>query len=128
MSKVIFLKDRMGENNMLIGEILEERMKCLGINIDELSEKSLIDKEVLIEIINNERTIDELELDFISQVLYCTQDYFKDSDIRKKDVLNCALNRGNSDVKSNIVKVKLQQFASDFEFLMTIYKETESGV
>jgi transcriptional regulator with XRE-family HTH domain len=119
-----------GEERMNVGGILKKRMKALGINSANLAEQSLVNESIINDIINNKISIDqidELDLEFISQILYCSPNYFANEEVRKKDIINSALNRGVSDKKSNNVKGKLQQFANDFAFLRSLKLESESG-
>ncbi|PSL96324.1 hypothetical protein C6C12_19180, partial [Clostridium botulinum] len=123
MGKVINLTDRCGGDKVRAGVLLKERMECLNVSVNKLSDLSLVEEDIITNIIEQNLSvedIDEMDLDFISQALYCTPEYFYDSKIREKDVINHCLNRGENNVRANLVKVKLQQFANDFEFLMTI--------
>lgn len=130
MGKLIKLTEQYGGRKMGIGYLLDERMKCLEFSVEKLSEVSLVEEDVIKDIINRDLSvddIDELDLDFLSQALFCTPQYFYDSKVREKDVINHCLNRGESNTKANLIKVKLQQFANDFEFLLEIKKGIESG-
>lgn len=114
---------------MYIGEIMQERMQALNISAEHLAEESLTDIELIDDILNNNKTLEDIEefdIEFISDVLYCSPEYFIDKEIRDKDILYSSLNRGVKDTKSNITKAKLQKFANDFSFLMEIVDEVES--
>lgn len=134
MSKVLpFVKHngkKEGEN-MYIGDVLKQRIDALGLNLDILSENTFIDESFLSKILCNEIKICDIEnvdLDIISQALYCTPEYFYSEEARKKDIVNAALNRGFSDVRSNMVKAKLQSFADDFFYLGELFNHNEGGI
>ncbi|CEP97583.1 Uncharacterised protein [[Clostridium] sordellii] len=113
---------------MVIGKILESRMNALGMNIDQLSDRSFVEKETIEEILNNRLGLDDIDmfdLEIISKCLYCNVNYFTDEKYRKKDIIHSSMNRGNNDTKSNNVKGQLQVIASDFIFLKQIMTEIQ---
>lgn len=113
-----------------IGGMVKARMEALGVSVSVLAEKTFMEESQINKILNNEVSfdqIDEADLDFISQVLYCKPDYFIDETAQRKDILSSSMNRGCSDVKSNIVKGKLQQFAEDYVFLWDLMNEIKGG-
>ncbi|WP_130055580.1 hypothetical protein [Bacillus thuringiensis] len=132
--KVISLKDRRakgGRKDMKIGSILKERMACFNITEERLCEEALIELEELQPILNNKVSysdIDEVSLSFISQVLYCSPEYFLNQQLRDKDLVSCSLNRGASTPKSNEVKGVLQMFSEDFSFLMELKEDLNGGM
>ncbi|MBU3089826.1 hypothetical protein KPL42_15175 [Clostridium gasigenes] len=129
MVRKVLIDMRVGGENMYIGILIKERMKALGISKDELVENSFVDEEIIDKLLDNKQSISEIDvmdMEFISETLYCKLDYFLDENVRKKDVLNNSLNRGSKSIKSNNVKVKIQDVMENFEMLYTIYEE--SGV
>jgi len=131
MYKKTLVDMRYGGVNMFIGNIMKERMTSLGITENELVEKSFVDEDIVNGLLSNAICVSEVDIDdidFISQVLYCTPEYFTERDVRDKDVLSSCLNRGCVSIKSNNVKVKIQSIMEDFEFMNSIYEEIESGV
>ena len=126
-----FIELRIGGEEMFIGEIVANRMKLLGLTTKVLSDETFIDEKLIKSLVNNKISINEMDfmdLEFISEALYCDVEYFLDEKKMEKDVLNSSLNRGTDSVKSNIVKVKLQSIMNDFDFISNIYRENESGV
>ncbi|WP_374717476.1 hypothetical protein [Neobacillus sp.] len=132
--KVIFLEDKrakIGGNNMKIGKILKERMDCFNISEEKLCEEALIESDELQAILNDEVSfseIDEVSLSFISQVLYCSPEYFTNQQLRDKDLVSSSLNRGASTPKSNEVKGILQMFSEDLSFLMELKEDLKGGI
>ncbi|MGL5151109.1 MAG: hypothetical protein ACRC7N_11115 [Clostridium sp.] len=119
-------KFRKGGKGMCIGTILQERMDYFKISKERLSEEALVDMEELNMIISNDISydkIDEITLEFISQVLYCKPQYFIDKTTRNKDLVNACYNRGKSTPKSNKVKGILQSFTEDLAFLCELQAE-----
>lgn len=115
-----------GGKGMCIGDVLQERMDYFKISKERLSEEALVDMEELSMILSNDISydeIDEITLEFISQVLYCKPQYFIDKVIRSKDLVNACYNRGKSTPKSNKVKGILQSFAEDLAFLCELQGE-----
>lgn len=113
-------KMRKGGENMYIGHVLQERMEYFKFSKEKLSEEALVDIDELNMILSNHIAydkIDEITLEFISQVLYCKPQYFIDKTIRNKDLVNACYNRGKSTPKSNKVKGVLQSFTEDLAFL-----------
>lgn len=129
MGHKVLINMRIGGAKMNIGSIMEQRMNALGISRDELIENSFVDEDIIDDLLNNNKTIDEidmLDMEFISEALYCKTEYFLNEKVREKDVLSNSLNRGKESIKSNNVKVKIQDIMNNFEMLNAIYKE--SGV
>ena len=121
----VYKKKKRGRK-MGIGNILKERMDYFRISKEQLSEEALIDIEELNMILCNEITfdeIDEITLEFISQIVYCKPEYFIDESVRSKDIVNACYNRGNSTPKSNKVKGILQSFTEDLAFLCELQVE-----
>lgn len=115
-----------GGKGMSIGSQLKERMEYFKISEEKLSEEALIDIEELNMILENKISydkIDDITLEFISQVLYCKPEYFIDESIRNKDLVNACYNRGNSTPKSNKIKGMLQSFTEDLSFLFELQGE-----
>ena len=113
-------KFRKGGRGMCIGSVLQERMDFFKISKERLSEEALVDMEELNMILSNDisyNEIDDITLEFISQVLYCKPQYFIDKATRNKDLVNACYNRGKSTPKSNKVKGILQSFTEDLAFL-----------
>lgn len=115
-----------GGENMYIGHVLKQRMDYFKISKEKLSEEALVDIDELNMILNDNITydnIDELTLEFISQILYCKPEYFINNSIRNKDLINACYNRGNSTPKSNKIKGILQSFTEDLSFLCELQSE-----
>ncbi len=118
-------KSENGGENMKIGNILKERMDYFGITKDRLCDEALVDSRELDSILNNSicyNDIDELTLEFISQVVYCKPEYFIDETIRQSDIVKGSYNRGDSTYKSNKIKGILQSFVDDLAFLTDLDK------
>lgn len=119
-------KVRKGGKGMCIGHVLQERMDYFKISKERLSEEALVDIEELNMILSNHISydkIDEITLEFISQVLYCKPQYFIDEVTRRNDLVNACYNRGKSTPKSNKVKGILQSFTEDLAFLCELQGE-----
>lgn len=113
---------------MYIGEILKSRMKALDIDVNMLADKSLVDTDLIEDILNDKLSleeIDEFDLELIAKSLYCDINYFVDEEYRKKDLIHSSMNRGCNDIKSNTVKGQLQVVANDFIFLKQIMSEIQ---
>lgn len=126
MYKISLVKIVYGGLDMFIGDIMKDRMESLGITECDLINKSLVDDDIVIGLLNNSLSISDVDIDdidFISQVLYCSPEYFTEKEVRKIDVLNSSLNRGTASIKSNNIKVKIQSIMEDFEFMESIYNE-----
>lgn len=122
----IYVLTKKGGEGMGIGHILQKRMDYFKISKEDLSELALVDLEDLNMILSNDISydkIDEITLDFISQILYCKPEYFINESIREKDMVNACYNRGNSTPKSNKVKGILQSFTEDLSFLFELQGE-----
>jgi hypothetical protein len=107
-------------NKRYIGELLINRMNSLGLSVEVLSDKSFVDKELLINILNNRVSFDEIaywDIDFISQCLYCSPEFFINEEERKRDVI---YSTGQNNHKVATVMGKLQQFTNDFEFIQSL--------
>lgn len=112
--------------NMYIGHVLKQRMDYFKISKEKLSEEALVDIDELNMILNDNITydnIDELTLEFISQILYCKPEYFINNSIRNKDLINACYNRENSTPRSNKIKGLLQSFTEDLSFLCELQSE-----
>lgn len=74
---------------MYIGGLLKQRMNLLGYtDIYVLSKESLVATDVIDDILNDKiqyENIDELDIDLISQTLYCKPKYWIDKKVRDKD-------------------------------------------
>lgn len=106
-----------------IGDLLKQRMKALGIEIDKLSNDSLVDKKIIEDLLINKisyEEIDQLDIDFIAQCLYCTSEYFIDEKVREKDIVYASIKQGHNHIEENLVKGKIQQMGADFEFIRCI--------
>lgn len=111
---------------MYIGHVLKQRMDYFKISKEKLSEEALVDIDELNMILNDNITydnIDELTLEFISQILYCKPEYFINNSIRNKDLINACYNRENSTPRSNKIKGLLQSFTEDLSFLCELQSE-----
>lgn len=125
-NKVVHLFDKdndEGGKKMYIGGILKQRMQDLNIGLRALADEALVEESQIRDILSDKLSISEIDLmdlDLIAQVLYCNLEYFTNEEIRKSDMINAAMNRGQANSKSNRVKGQLQQFANDFVFLRNL--------
>lgn len=105
---------------MFIGTILQERMNSLNKDTDSLSKDSFVDSDLIKKITNNIigiEDIDSYDLELISDVLFCSPEYFTDEKIRRSDLINSSYNRGTDTFKTAIAKGQIQNFARDFLFV-----------
>ena len=75
---------------MTIGNELNDRLDALGISFGEFCDMTMLDYSTLYDISVNKidlEDIDEFDLEVISNVLYCTPDYFSDLSVRNNDVV-----------------------------------------
>lgn len=116
---------------MKIGKLLEERMKILGISIDDLSNSTYIDVEILQGLYNNEldfNDIDEYDKKILCNALFCSEEYFINAKARKFDIVTSSVNRGKEQDEIAIkTKCKLQRFIKDFVFVNELRKESNNG-
>lgn len=114
---------------MYIGELLAQRMNLLGYtDTYTLSKDSLVATDIIENILDNKiqyENIDELDIQFISEVLYCSPEYWADEKIRKKDWI-IKMDKKNS--KTNNVIGKLQQFSIDFHCIRNLIKEINDEI
>lgn len=113
---------------MYIGELLKQRMNLLGYtDIYDLSKESLVATDVIEDILNDKiqyENIDELDIDLISQTLYCNSQYWIDKKIRDKDwIIVMNKDKDITSIKANTKIGELQQFSKDFKFLKDIEEE-----
>lgn len=114
---------------MAIGDIINDRMTCLGITAESLADECFIDEDYLIDIMNNKipiSKIDSFDIDMLSSALYCNPEYFYDSDERKKDVVFSSFNRGNDTCKSNMAKAHIQEYMRSYVFLKEIIEKDKN--
>lgn len=92
---------------MYIGELLKQRMELLGYtNTYSLFKDSLVATDVIEDILDNKiqyKDIDEMDLQFISEALYCSPKYWIDEKIRNKEWI----------FTTNINKDILEEFGVD---------------
>ena len=111
---------------MYIGRFLKERMELFNYSIESLSENSLVNAELINSLINNEVEIEnirKLDFELLSSALYCEPQYFLNESVRKNDLVNSSLNRGNDTFKSNLVKARLQSFVNDLFYINGLISE-----
>lgn len=111
---------------LYIGKDMRDRMKLLGLTVDELASKAFMEKETIDALIQNKITledIDEFDLSLICAVLHCNTSFFIDADAKEKDLLTASINRGGDNEKSMKVKAKIQDFMNDFIFITNILSE-----
>ena len=109
---------------MFIGKLLAQRMDLLGYtDTYTLSKDSLVATDIIEDILDNKiqyEDIDKMNLQFLSEALYCKPKYWIDKKVRDKDWI---LNMNNDNTKTNVVIGRLQQFNKDFQFLKNISEE-----
>lgn len=113
---------------LYIGKDMQARMKLLGLTVDEVADKTFMDKRQVDAIIKDKialEQIDEFDLALISSILHCKPEFFSDASVREKDLLCAAMNRGNDDGKSLKVKAKIQDFLNDFAFVNGVLTEED---
>lgn len=107
-----------------IGTYISERLELLKITKKELSNKTLIDENLLNDIIENKKKIDREEFDLylISNVLHCKPLYFYEKEVRKNDFLKNIIDKDDT-VDTIRVKIKIYKMMNDSNFVDEIYKE-----
>ena len=109
-----------------IGNVLQERIDLLGIDVSTLSKMTFMDEEVINDVINNKfafEEIDEFDLSLICSALHCDAQYFVNGEVRNKDLLISTMNRGKDSIKSKNVKAKIQDFMNDYAFVNEVMLE-----
>ncbi len=115
---------------MYIGGLLKQRMNLLGYtDIYDLSKDSLVATDVIEDILDDKmqyEDIDKLNIQFISEALYCETKYWIDKKVRDKDwIIAMNKNKDITSIKANIKIGELQQFSKDFQFLKNIAEDCE---
>lgn len=111
---------------LYIGSDVQDRMNLLGLNVEELADKTFLEENVVNAILNNEialEEIDEFDLSLICSVLHCRENFFTDVSVKEKDLLLASMNRGADNEKSMNVKAKIQDFMNDFAFVTDVLSE-----
>lgn len=109
-----------GGVKMSVGILINERLDKFGMTREQFVKASMLDEAVLNRIFDNSVSPDQLDyfdLSVISNVLFCTPEYFLDPNIRSQDVVSCCFNRGEDTHCSNITKAKLQSLVRDIAYL-----------
>lgn len=115
---------------MYIGEELQKRMDLLGLTTDEVANNAFMEKEDVDVIVQNKialEDIDEFDMELICSVIHCKPEFFTDANVREEDLLLASMNRDFDNEKSMKVKAKLQDFISDFAFVMDVSQEYSVG-
>lgn len=115
---------------LYIGEELQKRMNLLRLTADEVADKAFMEREDVEAIIQNRialEEMDEFDMELICGVVHCKPDFFTDADVREKDLLLTSIDGGFDNEKSMKVKAKLQDFMSDFAFVMDVSQEYTAG-
>lgn len=113
---------------LYIGKDIQDRMDLLGLTVEEVADKTFIEKNIINEIIQNEipiEDIDEFDLSLLCSILHCSENFFTDPEVRERDLLSASMNRGLDNKKSMNVKAKLQDFMNDFAFVSEIMSEVK---
>lgn len=113
---------------LYIGKELQDRMDLLGLTVEEVADKTFLEEDVIMAIINNEmplEDIDEFDFSLLCSVLHCQEDFFTNPEAREKDFLSASMNRGLDNEKPMNVKAKLQDFMNDFAFVTEILSEVK---
>ncbi|WP_131442794.1 hypothetical protein [Clostridium perfringens] len=92
-------------------------MEKLNISLEELSESSLVDRDIIYNFLNSKETdtklISIIDLEFLLEALYLPKDCI--------DKLND--NNINIYVNNSLIKSKIDLVMEDFDFLMKVYNE-----
>lgn len=103
-----------------IGKDLTSRMKSLGISADQLAKMTFIDDSIIESLMNDTYSYDDMD-DFdkklVCDALHCDEKYFDSKKVKSYDLLFATMNRGNDTVKSNLVKIKIQDYMRDYAFV-----------
>lgn len=111
---------------LFIGNEIKNRMNCLNISIEELSNKTFLDYNVISAIVNNKQAyeeIDDFNLSLICSVLHCRPEFFTEPLIRERDLLVNAMNQDIDNRKALDVKIKIQDFINDYSFINNILND-----
>lgn len=98
------------------------------MNLSELAQETFIDIRIIENILNDEINYDEIDQfdrELISSALLCQPNYWIDSKVREKDIVNASLNRGINDFNTNKIKAKVQQCTSDLFFLQSLIEKSK---
>ncbi len=109
-----------------IGNDVRERMEMLGLSVADVADRTFLEEDAILAILNNETALEEMEefdLSLICGVLHCREDFFSNSDAKEKDLLLASMNRGIDTVDSMNVKAKIQDFMDDFAFIEGVLSE-----
>lgn len=113
---------------LYIGKEVQDRMDLLGLTVKEVADKTFLEEDAVIAIINNEiplEGVEEFDFSLLCSVLHCREDFFTNPEVREKDLLSASMNRGLDDKKSMNVKAKLQDFMNDFAFVTDVLSEVK---
>lgn len=106
---------------MQVADIIRLRMSQLGMDIQELSDRTFMDEKIISNLISNKIDLKDLnciDIEFLESGLYCLPGYLTDKSVREKDILYNVNDMSN--IKANKVKVLIQSMVYDFEFLQSL--------
>ena len=111
---------------LYMGKDIQERMNLFGLTVKEVADKTFLDEDVLIAIINNEiplENIEEFDFSLLCGALHCQEDFFTNPEARVRDLVSASMNRGLDNEKSMNVKAKIQDFMNDYVFISEVLSE-----
>lgn len=113
---------------MRMNEIVAERMKLLGIDIDVLVDEFFFEKEFIDALLRGEidiKNMDDYDIAVLSNALHCTPEVFYDEMEQQRDLLLWSLNRGEDNRSSIDAKLYVQEYVRDFLFIESILEEEQ---
>lgn len=108
-----------------IGNTLKRRMNMLEIDATTLAEMAFMDEGMIKNIVDNKITyekIDKIDVNLICNVLHCDEGCFESS-YTHNDFLSETIDKEKDSAKSKKVKVKIQDFLSDFIFVNEVMSD-----
>ena len=106
---------------MQVADIIRLRMSQLGMDIQELSDRTFMDKSMIDDLLKNKislKELDYIDIEFLESGLYCLPGYLTDKSVRESDILYNINDVSN--VKANKVKVLIQSMLHDLEFMESL--------
>lgn len=110
---------------------ITDRMRLLGITTEDLANLSLLDEKEIAKILESRLSLEDMDqyhLALLSSVLHCDVDYWRDDEVRRKDLLFQAMSSEIDDDQSIRVRARLQDFLNDFAFVCEVLHEENESV